>query len=610
VWSCGVILFALLVGALPFDDDNLRNLLEKVKRGNFTIPHFVPPDAQNLLRGMIEVNPERRLTLQQVLSHRWMMALSSSNNLASPSKGSLLGEQTRVSTMAMSVCDKLTGEEDADPDVIASMVSLGCFRDKTKLLNNLLSKEQNTEKVVYYMLLKRKKRCPSFDDDADSLPCKHPDAPRKRVDSTSSRSSLSSSSGDLVTVTTSSMFQPDDSSSCAPYSSHQGKCQKGKQHTTSASTSELQGNSSSGRKSRQGASSVEMLHNASSTNSVTNSYSMIRGNKQSHRTRSLSSEHDNRIISSSSNHEKRGHHVISPSKRNTSSCATNDKKGTPLSVTSQTSCGNNISSSTSSSPWRNRLNIIKNSFFGSPRFHRRKIQVPASDSSSNQSLGEPPDHSWFGKFTSRSSSTSSSGSSSSSSFFSRASKQDDVIPLTLVMNKRTLNNVKADLIHAFLTIANLTHELVTPTSFRCEYKVQGTQHGMIFTGKVVKFRADIIQVSSGSKTNLINDSSSTRRSSFGNYHVAFQILSGNNRRFRRVLELIQIKLTAQPYIPVNKPAGEISQFTREMEQLYKKTTSSVTTNSKETSSKTNKRSSQRGSQNRSKHRHHAISNNN
>ena len=59
VWSCGVILYALLVGALPFDDDNLRQLLEKVKRGAFHIPHFVPPDCQNLLRGMIEVNCEK-----------------------------------------------------------------------------------------------------------------------------------------------------------------------------------------------------------------------------------------------------------------------------------------------------------------------------------------------------------------------------------------------------------------------------------------------------------------------------------------------------------------------------------------------------------------------
>lgn len=95
VWSCGVILFALLVvslpcplgslspacslprqtppalvtlpacpqGALPFDDDNLRQLLEKVKRGVFHMPHFIPPDCQSLLRGMIEVDATRRLTV-------------------------------------------------------------------------------------------------------------------------------------------------------------------------------------------------------------------------------------------------------------------------------------------------------------------------------------------------------------------------------------------------------------------------------------------------------------------------------------------------------------------------------------------------------------------
>ena len=50
-------------GALPFDDDNLRQLLEKVKRGVFHMPHFIPPDCQSLLRGMIEVEPEKRLSV-------------------------------------------------------------------------------------------------------------------------------------------------------------------------------------------------------------------------------------------------------------------------------------------------------------------------------------------------------------------------------------------------------------------------------------------------------------------------------------------------------------------------------------------------------------------
>ena len=61
VWSCGVILYALLVGALPFDDDNLKQLLEKIKKGFFTIPSYVPPDCQELLRKMIEVDPNKRL---------------------------------------------------------------------------------------------------------------------------------------------------------------------------------------------------------------------------------------------------------------------------------------------------------------------------------------------------------------------------------------------------------------------------------------------------------------------------------------------------------------------------------------------------------------------
>ena len=62
-----VFLISAPQGALPFDDDNLRQLLEKVKRGVFHIPHFVPPDCQNLLRGMIEVDPNKRLTVGMVI---------------------------------------------------------------------------------------------------------------------------------------------------------------------------------------------------------------------------------------------------------------------------------------------------------------------------------------------------------------------------------------------------------------------------------------------------------------------------------------------------------------------------------------------------------------
>lgn len=52
-------------GALPFDDDNLRLLLEKVKRGHFHIPPYVPTGAQQLLKGMVEVNSKNRMTVRE-----------------------------------------------------------------------------------------------------------------------------------------------------------------------------------------------------------------------------------------------------------------------------------------------------------------------------------------------------------------------------------------------------------------------------------------------------------------------------------------------------------------------------------------------------------------
>lgn len=126
VWSCGVILYALLVGALPFDDDNLRQLLEKVKRGVFHIPHFVPPDCQGLLRGMIEVNPDKRLTLQEINRHPWVTA---------GGKGELELELPMMEVVQTHI---IPSASIVDPDVLTAMCSLGCFKEKEKLVQELL----------------------------------------------------------------------------------------------------------------------------------------------------------------------------------------------------------------------------------------------------------------------------------------------------------------------------------------------------------------------------------------------------------------------------------------------------------------------------------------
>ena len=65
IWSCGVILYALLTGRLPFDDKNVRTLLTKVKTGKYDMPSFVDPLAKNLLSRMLVVDVNQRITVRQ-----------------------------------------------------------------------------------------------------------------------------------------------------------------------------------------------------------------------------------------------------------------------------------------------------------------------------------------------------------------------------------------------------------------------------------------------------------------------------------------------------------------------------------------------------------------
>ncbi len=69
IWSCGVILYALLSGKLPFDDQNISNLLKKVQSGNFEIPSFFSIEAKDLILKMLQINPLKRIKVDEILNH-------------------------------------------------------------------------------------------------------------------------------------------------------------------------------------------------------------------------------------------------------------------------------------------------------------------------------------------------------------------------------------------------------------------------------------------------------------------------------------------------------------------------------------------------------------
>ncbi|KAJ7269945.1 CAMK/CAMKL/GIN4 protein kinase, partial [Mycena rebaudengoi] len=78
IWSCGVILYALLTGRLPFDDKNIKTLLSKVKSGQYEMPDWIDPLAMDLISRMLVVDVSRRITIPEILSHPWLLSTSKS----------------------------------------------------------------------------------------------------------------------------------------------------------------------------------------------------------------------------------------------------------------------------------------------------------------------------------------------------------------------------------------------------------------------------------------------------------------------------------------------------------------------------------------------------
>ncbi|KAJ0975512.1 hypothetical protein J5N97_017477 [Dioscorea zingiberensis] len=71
LWSCGVILFVLTAGFLPFNDPNLMNLYRKIRRGEVRFPRWASPDLRRLISRLLDTNPQTRITLDGVLTDPW-----------------------------------------------------------------------------------------------------------------------------------------------------------------------------------------------------------------------------------------------------------------------------------------------------------------------------------------------------------------------------------------------------------------------------------------------------------------------------------------------------------------------------------------------------------
>lgn len=136
-WSCGIILFALVCGYLPFEDPDTTELYKKILIGKYKVPSFISAEAKELITKVLVSEPSRRFTIEEIQQHPWYQ---STYNPVCREKGLIVGYTP------------LLYEE----QVLAVLDEQGL--DRGRVVRSLDANMHNHETTSYYLILKKMER--------------------------------------------------------------------------------------------------------------------------------------------------------------------------------------------------------------------------------------------------------------------------------------------------------------------------------------------------------------------------------------------------------------------------------------------------------------------
>ncbi|CAK86928.1 unnamed protein product (macronuclear) [Paramecium tetraurelia] len=126
IWSCGIILFAMLCGYLPFEHENTQQLYELIKNSDFEKPEHLSKNAQDMLTKILVKDPTRRYNFEQIKQHPFFQLHASI-----PTKNLSLNDQ----------------------NVIQKMIEMGY--QQNQIIVQLQSNKHNTLTTIYFLLQKK-----------------------------------------------------------------------------------------------------------------------------------------------------------------------------------------------------------------------------------------------------------------------------------------------------------------------------------------------------------------------------------------------------------------------------------------------------------------------
>lgn len=152
LWSCGIVLFALLTGQLPFNDDNVKRLLMKVKSGKYHVPQFLSEEAKDLISRLLVVSPEKRISIHEIMKHPLLTKYDTDGNSMSG-----FGSDLRMLSNTPNIV-VLNSLEEIDEDILGNLRVLWRGASREYLIEKLLKKELTQEKLFYSLLWNYQKR--------------------------------------------------------------------------------------------------------------------------------------------------------------------------------------------------------------------------------------------------------------------------------------------------------------------------------------------------------------------------------------------------------------------------------------------------------------------